>query len=183
MRLCTVRRITSAGPIRPGDVLTVEGRLERRRQGIGRDLHRLHEARQPGGGDRGRAAQPDVRAGSGARTKAAAEEPPPSPSTSSPPPDHRREQPTATRGVGDHNPIHVDPSSPATPRPAGDHRARHVHDGLASKAVLDAVAGGDPAGCGAIKVRFSKPVFRGRPHDPRLVESRMAAWRLRLRDA
>lgn len=63
---------------------------------------------------------------------------------------------------GDFNPIHVDPEFATT---VAGFPGIICHGmctmAFASKAVLDAVAGGDPARLKRIKVRFTKPVFPG----------------------
>lgn len=63
---------------------------------------------------------------------------------------------------GDHNPIHTDPEFA---RGAAGLPGIIVHGmctmAFASKAVLDQLCGGDPARLRRIKVRFSKPVFPG----------------------
>lgn len=63
---------------------------------------------------------------------------------------------------GDHNPIHVDPEFAKN---AAGLPGIICHGmctmAFVSKAVLDAVAGGDPAKLKRIKVRFSKPVLPG----------------------
>jgi len=62
---------------------------------------------------------------------------------------------------GDMNPIHADPEAAAKagfPRPI-------LHGlcslGLATRALIDTVAGGDPARLKSVSLRFSKPVFPG----------------------
>jgi len=63
---------------------------------------------------------------------------------------------------GDHNPIHVDPEFAKN---AAGLPGIICHGmctmAFVSKAVLDAIADGDPARLARIKVRFSKPVFPG----------------------
>jgi acyl dehydratase len=63
---------------------------------------------------------------------------------------------------GDHNPIHVDPDFATTTAGLPGIICHGMCTmAFASKAVLDAVGGGDPSRLKRIKVRFSKPVFPG----------------------
>ncbi len=65
------------------------------------------------------------------------------------------------RASGDHNPIHLDD---AVARRAGL-RGRILHGtctmAFAQRAVIDAVADGDPRRLASLKVRFTKPVYPG----------------------
>ena len=152
-------------PIRPGDTLTVEGRLE------SIDVKESGETftvftrltNQDG------VTAAELRSllfvrGSGARTKAAAGEAPPEPEYVFTTPQTVDENQTYryAEASGDHNPIHVDPEFA---RNAAGLPGIILHGmatmAFASRAVLDAVAGGDPARLRRIKVRFSKPVFPG----------------------
>ncbi len=65
------------------------------------------------------------------------------------------------RASGDHNPIHLDD---VVARKAGL-RGRILHGlctmAFAQRAVIDALAGGDPRRLSSLKVRFTKPVYPG----------------------
>ncbi|GAC1364453.1 MAG: MaoC/PaaZ C-terminal domain-containing protein [Actinomycetota bacterium] len=155
-------------PIRPGDVLTVEGFLESVETKESGETFTIccRLTNQAG------VLAAELRSlmfvrGSGARSKGAAQpgrEP-------SPPP-----EPVFTAGQkvdddqtfryaeasGDHNPIHTDAEFA---RNAAGLPGIILHGmctmAFAAKVVLDQVCGGDPARLCRIKVRFSKPVFPG----------------------
>jgi acyl dehydratase len=100
----------------------------------------------------------------GDRRRASPEEPPPEPEyvfTTSQTVDEDQTYRYA-EASGDHNPIHIDPEFA---RNAAGLPGIILHGmatmAFASKAVLDNVAGADPARLRRIKVRFSKPVFPG----------------------
>jgi acyl dehydratase len=152
-------------PIRPGDILTIEGRLESIE--VKESGETFTVATRLTNQDGVTAAE--LRSlmfvrGSGGRTKAAAEEPPPEPEyvfTTSQTVDEDQTYRYA-EASGDHNPIHIDPEFA---RNAAGLPGIILHGmatmAFASKAVLDNVAGADPARLRRIKVRFSKPVFPG----------------------
>jgi acyl dehydratase len=62
---------------------------------------------------------------------------------------------------GDHNPIHLDPEAARRSGFPGIVCHGMCTMAMASKVVLDGVAGGDPARLRRIKVQFSRPVFPG----------------------
>jgi len=102
--------------------------------------------------------------GSGSRAKGAAAEPPPEPEyvfTTGQTVDENQTYRYA-EASGDHNPIHTDPEFA---RNVAGLPGIILHGmatmAFASRAVLDAVAAGDPSRLSRIKVRFSKPVFPG----------------------
>lgn len=155
--------------IRPGDTLTVEGTLESVEiKDSGETFTvRCNLTNQDG------VLAAEIRSlmfvrGSGSRTKPApgAEPPEPAPepelafSTVQKVDDDQTYR--YAEASGDHNPIHTDPEFA---RGAAGLPGIILHGmctmAFASKAVLDGVAGGDPARLRRIKVRFSKPVFPG----------------------
>jgi acyl dehydratase len=152
-------------PIRPGDTLTVEGRLESIEiKESGETFTVFTKLTNQDGVTAAELRSLLFVRGSGTRTKAAAEEPPPEPEyvfTTSQTVDEDQTYRYA-EASGDHNPIHIDPEFA---RNAAGLPGIILHGmatmAFASKAVLDAVAGGDPARLRRIKVRFSKPVFPG----------------------
>ena len=152
-------------PIRPGDILTIEGRLESIEvKESGETFTVATKLTNQDGVTAAELRSLMFVRGSGGRTKAASEEPPPEPEyvfTTSQTVDEDQTYRYA-EASGDHNPIHIDPEFA---RNAAGLPGIILHGmatmAFASKAVLDNVAGGDPARLRRIKVRFSKPVFPG----------------------
>jgi acyl dehydratase len=152
-------------PIRAGDTLTVEGRLERVEvKESGETFTVSTKLTNQDGVTAAELRSLMFVRGSGARTKPSPEEPAPEPEyvfTTKQSVDENQTFRYA-EASGDHNPIHVDPDFA---RNAAGLPGIILHGmatmAFASKAVLDAVAGGDPARLRRIKVRFSKPVFPG----------------------
>src|SRR5947209_2008298 len=152
-------------PIRPGDVLTVEGRLESVETKESGETFTVYTklTNQTG------VTAAEIRSllfvrGSGSRTKSAEQAPAPEPEIAFTTVQKVDEDQTYryAEASGDHNPIHTDPDFA---RNVAGLPGIILHGmctmAFASKAVLDAVAGGDPARLKRIKVRFSKPVFPG----------------------
>ncbi|HYR61024.1 MAG TPA: MaoC/PaaZ C-terminal domain-containing protein [Actinomycetota bacterium] len=151
-------------PIRPGDTLTIEGRLESVETKESGETFTVYTklTNQEG------VTAAELRSllfvrGSGSRTKAAAEvEPEPEYVFTTAQTVDENQTYRYAEASGDYNPIHTDPEFA---RNAAGLPGIILHGmctmAFASKAVLDAVAGGDPARLRRIKVRFSKPVFPG----------------------
>lgn len=152
-------------PIRPGDTLTIEARLDSVEVKESGETFTVASTLTNQDG----AVAAELRSllfvrGSGSRTKGPAEEPTPAPNyvfTAVQTVDENQTYRYA-EASGDHNPIHIDPEFA---RNAAGLPGIILHGmatmAFASKAILDAVAGGDPARLRRIKVRFSKPVFPG----------------------
>jgi len=152
-------------PIRPGDVLTVEGRLDTIEIKESGETFTVATTLTNQDGT----VVAEVRGllfvrGSGSRAKGPAGEPKPEPEyvfTTDQTVDENQTYRYA-EASGDHNPIHTDPEFA---RDVAGLPGIILHGmatmAFASRAVLDAVAGGDPSRLKRIKVRFSKPVFPG----------------------
>lgn len=155
-------------PIRPGDVLTVQGSLESVETKESGETFTVCTTLTNQDG----VLAAEIRSlmfvrGSGARTPRTPGAPAEAPVTPEP-------TFTAVQQVdedqtfryaeasGDHNPIHTDPEFA---RNAAGLPGIILHGmctmALAGKVVLDGVCGGDPARLARLKVRFSKPVFPG----------------------
>ena len=152
-------------PIRPGDVLTVEGRLEGIETKESGETFTVSAKLTNQSG----VTAAEIRSllfvrGSGSRTKSAEQAPAPEPEIAFTTVQKVDEDQTYryAEASGDHNPIHTDPDFA---RNVAGLPGIILHGmctmAFASRAVLDAVAGGDPARLERIKVRFSKPVFPG----------------------
>ena len=152
-------------PIRPGDALTVEGRLESVETKESGETFTVYTKLTNQSG----VTAAEIRSllfvrGSGSRTKSAEQAPAPEPEIAFTTVQKVDEDQTYryAEASGDSNPIHIDPDFA---RNVAGLPGIILHGmctmAFASGAVLDAVAGGDPARLKRIKVRFSKPVFPG----------------------
>jgi acyl dehydratase len=152
-------------PIRPGDVLTVEGSLESIEIKESGETFTVYTRLTNQSG----ILAAEIRSllfvrGSGARPKPGQEEAVPEREIAFTTVQKVDEDQTYryAEASGDHNPIHTDPEFA---RNVAGLPGIILHGmctmAFAGKAVLDAVAGGDPARLRRIKVRFSKPVFPG----------------------
>jgi acyl dehydratase len=152
-------------PIRPGDVLTVAGRLE---SVEAKDSGDTFTASATLTNQEGVVAA-EIRSvffvrGSGSRAAKSADEPAPQPEIAFSEVQKVDDDQTYryADASGDPNPIHTDPEFA---RNVAGLPGIILHGmctmAFASKVVLDAVAGGDPTRLKRIKVRFSRPVFPG----------------------